>query len=113
MRRFGGKQKVGHEREREREREGKNGGVRETKKKPRIFQMNGDARDDGSFRREQRSDGLRCYVVSESEYLADFFKQLWLFLFFFFSPNSYADKVSKDLWGRRRHRDVHIHLLGD
>lgn len=33
-------------RAREREREGKNGGVKETKKKPRILQMNRETKDD-------------------------------------------------------------------
>lgn len=43
MRRCGGRQKVGQEREKGRE---KIGGVKETKKKPRILQMNRETKDD-------------------------------------------------------------------
>lgn len=71
-------------REREREREGKNRGVIETKKKPRILQMKRERRgmtDPSAESRDQMVSTVACMRGCLSvQHLSDFFKQLWLFL---------------------------------
>lgn len=70
-------------RAREREREGKNRGVIETKKKPRILQMKRERRgmtDPSAESRDQMVSTVACtHGCLSVQHLSDFFKQLWLF----------------------------------